>query len=101
MNAHSFGYRVVFAFKTLVIALLLMVGSAGRAQSVPTVERITRIEPRVDKPDHYHTLTMGCPYPDGAAVSVVLATYRPEILKPLNSLKNCLEPRPTRWTALI
>ena len=97
MNVPGFGLR----FKTLLIAIVVL-WSAHRPQSSTSIELISSTEPKAYHANPYHPLTMECPYPDGTATTLVLASYRKEMMqKPLNSLKNCLEPRVARWTAVI
>ncbi|HEY7168326.1 MAG TPA: hypothetical protein VIB79_27455 [Candidatus Binatia bacterium] len=104
MNTRNFGYGFVLTCRTLLIALLLC-WSPADTRFTPKLEtnRINKVNaPETSRPNPYHTLTMECPYPDGATVSLVLAAHHRGIKqKPVNSLKNCLEPRVTRWTAFI
>src|ERR1051325_1185061 len=104
MNAQSLGYRFVLTCRTLLIGLVILwSGQAPQSSASVDPGAVGLISsPDHHQPNPYHTLTMECPYPDGAATNLVLASYRTGVPQnPLNSLKNCLEPRPTRWTAVI
>src|ERR1043166_7497953 len=99
MNSRNFGYRFVLTYRTVLLGVALFSWPAApRSMNVAltsTAEKTEALHP-------YHTLTMECLYPDGAAVSLKLAAERRQIpQKQMNSLKNCLEPRPPRWTAVI
>src|SRR5438128_7849527 len=93
--------RFIFWSRTLPLFLVLFTYPA-ESRVKPAVKTIPRAEKRDYPSFAYHTLTMQCPYPDNANVNLMLASTSTPVRQPAtNNLKNCLEPRNSRWTAMI
>jgi hypothetical protein len=102
MNLYKPNYRrFVLWSKTLPLFIVLFT-SPALSRAKPAAKATPHAE-RKDYPSFtYHTLTMQCPYPDGANVSLMLASNSTPVRpRAINNLKNCLEPRISRWTAVI
>ena len=86
-----------------ILPLLLVLFSVPASTGTETVVRVTAILPAPDNAvSPYHTLTTQCPYPGSSNVSLIMASTNGSLeQRSINSLKNCLEPSKSQWTAEI
>jgi hypothetical protein len=83
--------------------LLLALFSFPATAETGVAIRVTAILPTPKKASSpYHTLTTQCPYPGSSNVNLIMASMHGSLeQRAINSLKNCLEPSNSQWTAEI
>jgi len=98
--------KVIYQGSLLLLSalglLILSFGDPAEGRSISGDKQRSRPSQNSYAPFVYHTRTMQCPYPDVSNVTVLLASTKQRLRpKAANSLKNCLEPQISKWTAMI